>query len=280
MKSGSVPRSLFGDAPADTENGLDNFIRNVLDQKAFGFAVMTDIHALATDQLFLVQPLENFDKAGTLSLLRTSASISFLSTYIASRFALALEKRVDQGREPAVPSVQQQPRTLVSRPQIDARETFGVVVPVIDEHLLVGEADTFVLESHARERRPLYLRPHSPNLAAIDSILVTPSVAFLIQSAVAGHEHSVPVLLRIAARLQAVHIEVDSLELELVYCLVGIDEGCVRTLVAAASKKAPRAVKVPKGLAALSTAVRARLNRLKVHGVIFDMENRKLALVK
>ncbi|KAJ7472223.1 hypothetical protein B0H11DRAFT_2431003 [Mycena galericulata] len=234
LTSGPVARTLFGLGPdVDWREALDQVILEVIEKKAFGFADVKQIFGLgyqASHRLFLLEPLEGLEGLSEPSS-RTSFTISFLSPYIADRFAYLLAKNGDRIRVllaaafdnryirgPAGKLVELMlHRALTGNstgPPIDAEAAFGLDFPITEQLWLFDKADTFVLESHQpfqRATRPIYLRPQSQNFAAIDSIILTSSAAYLVQSAVGDtHEHRVAILLAILHRLQALGIAIST----------------------------------------------------------------------
>ncbi len=177
--------------------------------------------------MFLVRPQEVFDEAGQPSLQRKECSFDFLSNYVASRTAELMEPHIEKirrqlayafdsphTRSAASKLVESMLHRALIRPRIDLPTTFGGG-PVKGELELIGQAEDFFLEPHAKDQRdcrPLYLRPQSSNFAALDAILITATVRYLIQSSRATlHSHVVKTLLHILNILETNKFAVDSL---------------------------------------------------------------------
>ncbi|KAJ7241916.1 hypothetical protein B0H12DRAFT_1221452 [Mycena haematopus] len=294
MISGPVARSLFNPDIVVGENEVDQSLDIALKQEPsiWGFSLSSAAPATVTHRVFLIQPKEVVDDAGTHTPDRQSASVNFLTNYIGSRAAKAMDERL-LNRRKILTEVFHTPctrsaagklvesmlhRALINK-SLDAQPAFSV--NGVKQHLaLLGEAETFDLESHQsnqRRCRPLYLQPQPGTFAAVDSILITNSL-YLIQSAIGReHTHDVPTLLRIVNRLQAIGIEVDSPPLQLVYCLLGTLEDRVRGLLEAAHNTLNETQHTE--VAALSREAFGRLSRLRVQGVVFDTLDNKLVVV-
>ncbi|KAJ7484631.1 hypothetical protein FB451DRAFT_88537 [Mycena latifolia] len=289
-RSGPVARSLFSDSTMATTTSIDKVVNKALADNLFDFATsdLVDKTDKASHRMFLIGPQEALDEAERPSLQRKERSFDFLSNYIASRTAELTERHVEKVRRqlahafdsPDTRSVAGKlvesmlHRALIHR-KIDLPAAFGGG-PVAGELELIGKAEDFFLETHVpnqRDCRPLYLRPQSPNFAAVDAILVTVAVLCLVQSSLpTSHSHVVKTLLQILTRLKTNKIAVDSLRL--VYCVVGTDEGRVKRLVREASEKltALQASPQARELGNLSQIALTRLSRLQVVGFTFDTQ--------
>ncbi|KAJ7885118.1 hypothetical protein B0H14DRAFT_3856976 [Mycena olivaceomarginata] len=281
--SGPVARSLFRDPNMVTNTSLDKVINKALADNLFNFATSNLV-----DQMFLIRPQEVLDEAERPSLQRRACSFEFLSNYIASRTAELTEQHVEKVQQQLARAFDNPEtrsaagklvesmlhRALIYR-KIDLPAAFGGG-PVAGELELIGKAEDFCLETHAPDRRdcrPLYLRPQTPNFAAVDAILVTAAVLCLFQSSLAtSPSHVVKTLLQILTGLKTNKIAVDSLRL--VYCVVGTDEDRVKRLVREASEKltALQASPQARELRNLSQIALTRLNKLRVVGFKFDTQ--------
>ncbi|KAJ7322874.1 hypothetical protein DFH08DRAFT_888141 [Mycena albidolilacea] len=281
-RSGPVARNLFSDPEMVTDTSLDKVINKALADNLFNFATSNLV-----DQMFLIRPQEVLDEAERPSLQRRECSFEFLSNYIASRTAELTERHVEKvwqqlarafdnpdTRSAAGKLVESMLHRALIHRKIDLPAAFGG--GPVAELELIGKAEDFCLETHApnrRDCRPLYLRPQTPNFAAVDAILVTVAVLCLFQTSLAtSHSHVVKTLLQILTRLEINKIAVDSLRL--VYCVVGTDEGRVKRLVREASEKLTTLQASPQAreLGNLSQIALTRLNRLRVVGFKFDMQ--------
>lgn len=221
------------------------------------------------------------------SLQRGECTFDFLSSSIADRTAELSELHDEQLRQLAQASYRPNTRLAAGKlvgsmlhralvhQKIAVPAAFGGGL-VQGEIVLIGQAKDFLLETYAHvalKCRPLYLRPHSGNSAAVDAILITSTVLCLIQSSLARwHSHVVETVFQILARLKTNKIEVDSLRL--VYCMVGIDENHVKKLVCDARDNLT-AIKSSYNTPELEKASRialTRLNKLEVKGFMFDKE--------
>ncbi|KAJ7508645.1 hypothetical protein B0H11DRAFT_1966045 [Mycena galericulata] len=286
-----VARSLLSANFDVTDQDIDRNIATDLRENPFGMGMDEEVN----HQLYLVQPTTEWDEDGAPRLDRTRPSVTFLSNHIANRAALQMEKHLDHVRKGLADAFDYPTRSAagkmvesvlhrelirvgsyeMNRWPIVREPPFGIFW-VAETLELLGKAEYFLLETHTREKRnarPLYLQPHTPNFAAIDSIIITKCSVWLVQSSLgATHSFSVPALLRICGRLQDVRIDVDSPPLELIYCLVGTDDRRVARHLSAAHAKlaALKASLDPKELAGLPQKVRARLSRLSVQAVVYD----------
>ncbi|KAJ7193515.1 hypothetical protein GGX14DRAFT_588408 [Mycena pura] len=169
---------------------------------------------------------------------------------------------------------------------IDAEAAFGVAPGEVIKSIEVrGNGGDFVLVDHeasAREHRPLYLEFYSTERTGVEGIFITESAVYIIQTTVDGGIHAgvMPTVLLVLDRLQACGIAVDNAALELVYCLLGVKESRIRELMAEARTRIevlqngdPQAE-----LAALPEETRARLSRIRVEGVIWNVVYNTLAL--
>ncbi|KAJ7068832.1 hypothetical protein C8F01DRAFT_624166 [Mycena amicta] len=278
-KSGPVARSFFTEMdPVD----IDQVIKQALADNLFQFATdLGENAAKGSHQMFLIQPLEVLDD-GQGSLQRNKCSFHFLSNYVASRTVELMEQRLDNIQQQlaiafASPDTRPAAGKLVEsilhrafiKQKIDLPNAFGGG-KIEGAFELIGKAENFFLEisaSDQRNCRPLYLRPQSPNFAAVDAILVTKTVLCLIQCSLTDtHSHDIKTLLQIVARLETHHIEVDPLKL--LYCVVGINKDRVKQLVCEGTKKlkALQASVQAQGLGHLSQITVTLLSRLEVVG--------------
>ncbi|KAJ7016202.1 hypothetical protein C8F04DRAFT_570682 [Mycena alexandri] len=116
-------------------------------------------------------------------------------------------------------------------------DPFGVGGRGLSELPLIGEAPNFVFKAHMTlPPPPLYLRPQSQTFAAVDAIVVTDTVLWLVQSS-ASDRHSLifKTLLAILLRLEKQGIKVHGVRL--VYCLIGTDDQRVRSAARSAARK-------------------------------------------
>ncbi|KAJ7084035.1 hypothetical protein B0H15DRAFT_849855 [Mycena belliarum] len=296
-RGGPVARNLFRAPQMASDTSIDNVINVALADNLFTFTTseLVDQGGKASHRVFLVLPQDVFDQAGRPCLNRQEGSFHFLSNYIAGRTSELMEGHADKirrqlsrafdnphTRSAAGKLVESMLHRALIHRKIDLPDTFGGG-PVAGQLELVGQAEDFVLETHAppqRECRPLYLRPQSPSFAAVDAILVTVALLCLIQSsAAASHSHVVKTFLRILTRLKTNKIAVDSLRL--LYCVVGTDEGRVKRLVREATEKltALQADPQARELGKLSQIARERLSKLQVVGFMFDTEKNRLVPV-
>ncbi|KAF8888004.1 hypothetical protein CPB85DRAFT_1334845 [Mucidula mucida] len=294
--TGPIARSIFGlGAPDLSElsdtSVIDGIIKNALAHwDFFNFAYEDVIYEgnEASHDIFLIQPLEVWDKSEKPSFRRKVCSFDFLSGFIANRTVELAEwhgKDVRRQLAQAFDSPTLRPaagklvENMIHRAfmykKIGVPAAFGGG-PVKAELELIGDAQDFLLETHVLdqcESRPLYLRPHSGDFAVVNAILITKSVLCPISSSLTTwNVHVVKSLLQILARLATNNLDIDSLNL--VYCFVGTDEDCVKKVVRdvninlLAIRARPHTLEV----AQLSPVDLTRLSKLEVEGFMLDTE--------
>jgi hypothetical protein len=120
---------------------------------------------------------------------------------------------------------------------------------------------------------PLYLRPQSQTFAAVDAIVVTDTVLWLVQSSVSDrHSLIFKTLLAILLRLEKQGIKVYGVRL--VYCLIGTDDQHVRSVARSAAQKltalkAADSADRTRGLGQSETVVNRFIMKLDVEGYSF-----------
>ncbi|KAJ6528583.1 hypothetical protein B0H19DRAFT_1243079 [Mycena capillaripes] len=290
---GPVARNLFGGVPVPTPESIENDIRTALRGNIFVFTPMdaSGEGIQPVHRVFLIQPLVAIDRgSGRACLQRTDYAAEFLSSHIAhTTFDLAqdhLEKVQGQlaaaldtstTRSVAGKLVEaMMHRALIRGMQLPAVFGAGTVAVTLK---LIGKAGSFVCETAPTDiaKRPLYLRPESPNFAAVDAILATHEKLGLIQASLGdSHRRDFGMMLRIMSRLpRGAQVDVGRLG-EVIYCLVGTDAERVHKLVAEASKtlaelKMFDAQKLSKELTMRHTMIaHRRLSTFRVVGYTFD----------
>ncbi|KAJ6502212.1 hypothetical protein C8R45DRAFT_975769 [Mycena sanguinolenta] len=213
--------------------------------------------------VFLILPAEIVDEStGAVTYRRDCSQITFLSNHVAHCAAIAMtSNRKVYGKRLAAVYDADGVRTAVGplfenilhgaleRKEINEQAiqvVFGVTA-IFAAVMLAGEATNFVVEAGKdTSTRPLYLRPFSTTFAAIDSILVTDEVIFLIQCTL-GDRHSfvVKILLLILHQLHT-KLKLPLSKLRLVYCVIGSNPEKVESVLVAATNK----------LEALKTAIK------------------------
>ncbi|KAJ6454162.1 hypothetical protein C8R45DRAFT_628083 [Mycena sanguinolenta] len=242
---GPVARSLFGGVPVPTPESIENDIKAALRGNIFALDA-------SGEGVFLIQPVVSIDKgSGPASLQRTDYSAEFLSAHIAhTTFDLAqhhLEKIQGQLADALDASTTRSVAGKLLAAMMRRAFARGIQLPAVfgagtvaGTLKLIGKAGTFVCETAPPDiaKRPLCLRPESPNFAAVDAILATDDKLGLIQVASLGDSHRkyFGMMLRIMSRLpQGAQVDVSRLG-EVIYCLVGTDPERVHKLVAEANR--------------------------------------------
>lgn len=240
---GPVARSLFGGEDVPTRESVENDIQAALRGNIF---VYTPFHPV-----LLIQPRVAIDKgSGRACLQRTEYTAEFLSAHLAhTTFDLAqghLEKVQGQLAVALDTSATRAVAGKLLEAMMHRALTRGIQLPavfgagtVVATRKLIGKAGSFVCEPAPADiaKRPLYLRPESPNFAAVDAILATDEKLGLIRTSLGdSHRSDFGVMLRIMSRLpHGAQVDVSRLG-EVIYCLVGTEPACVRELVAEASR--------------------------------------------
>ncbi|KAF8209669.1 hypothetical protein K438DRAFT_1810180 [Mycena galopus ATCC 62051] len=250
---GPVARSLFGGVPVPTPESIENDIKTALRGNIFAFTPMdaSGEGIQPVHRVFLIQPLVAIDKgSGRACLQRTDYSAEFLSAHIAhTTFDLAqdhLEKVQGQLATALDTSTTRSVAGKLVEAMMHRALTRGMQLPavfgagtVVGTLTLIGKAGSFVCEAAPTDiaKRPLYLRPESPNFAAVDAILATDEKLGLIQASLGdSHRRDFGMMLRIISRLpRGAQVDVSRLG-EAIYCLVGTDPERVHKLVAEASR--------------------------------------------
>ncbi|KAF7336576.1 hypothetical protein MSAN_02289800 [Mycena sanguinolenta] len=293
---GPVARSLFGGTPVPTPESIEKDIKAALRGNIFAF-VPVDASGEGIQpvhRVFLIQPLVVIDKGSErASLQRTDYSAEFLSAHIAhTTFDLAqdhFEKIQGQLAAALDTSTTRSVAGKLVEAMMHRALTRGIRLPAVfgagtvaGTLKLIGKAGTFVCDTASADiaKRPLYLRPESPNFAAVDAILATDNKLGLIQASLGdSHRRDFGMMLRIMSRLpRGAQVDVSCLG-DVIYCLVGTDPERVHKLVAEASRtlgelKMFDAQKLSKELSMRHTKIaHRRLSTFRVVGYTFHHEH-------
>ncbi|KAJ7738085.1 hypothetical protein DFH07DRAFT_841473 [Mycena maculata] len=283
--SGPVARSLFFKLARASTADIDQVIKKSFTKGLFEFATSQDSpDEESSHRMYLVRPQEKLDVDGVPRLVREEPTFDFLSSYVATRIVELMDQNLDTVRERLVSAFDNPLTRSAAGKLVESMlhralrrglvAPFGVGGRRLSELALIGKAADFILEAHvALPPPPLYLRPQSQNFAAVDAIVVSDAVLWLIQSSVADwHSTVFKTLIAILVRLEQKGIKVDGVRL--VYCLVGTNDQRVGRLVRAATKKltalqAARQVDRVRELGQRVSVVN-RLLKLDVEGYTFS----------
>ncbi|KAJ7741209.1 hypothetical protein DFH07DRAFT_943611 [Mycena maculata] len=220
--SGPVARSLFFDASRASTTEMDSVIRRSFSRGLFEFATSQEgTDEEASHRMYLVRPQESWDEDGVPHLVRAEPTYMFLSNQVAARTVELMAESADTFRERLASAFDHPP----------TRGAAGKLVEsILHRALLRGSVDPFgvapnsILEAHMTlPPPPLYLRPQSQTFAAVDAIVVTDTVLWLVQSSVSDrHSLIFKSLLAILLPLEKQGVKVNGLRL--VCCLIGTDD--------------------------------------------------------
>ncbi|KAJ7100592.1 hypothetical protein B0H15DRAFT_454455 [Mycena belliarum] len=196
--SGPVARSLFSDLERSFYTELDNIIRLSFARGLFDFATSQQhFDEEYSPSMYLVRPQESWDENEVFCVRRTPA-YDFASTHIAARVVELIALYSLNFQEWLAIAIDR-PATRGAAGKLVERILYRVLVSGSDNPLglggrlsdlaLIGEAPNFILGAGTTlPPTPLYLLPESYS-AALDAIIVTDTVLWLVQSA-ASDQHS------------------------------------------------------------------------------------------
>ncbi|KAJ7811140.1 hypothetical protein B0H14DRAFT_2860743 [Mycena olivaceomarginata] len=252
--SGPVARSLFFESSRASTIEIDSVIRSLRPSQEG-----TDEEA--SHRMYLVRPQESWDEDGVPRLVREEPSYFLLSIHVAARTVELMAESADTFRERLASAFDHPPTRGAAGKLVESIlhqallrgsvDPFGVGGHGLSELALIGEAPNFILEAHLTlPEPPLYLRPQSQTFAAVDAIVVTATVLWLVQSSVSDrHSLVFKTLLAILLRLEKQGIKVRGRRL--VYCPIGTDDQRVGSDARSAARKL-------KALKAANSADRTR----------------------
>ncbi|KAJ7076005.1 hypothetical protein B0H15DRAFT_607787 [Mycena belliarum] len=252
--SGPVARSLFSESDRADTNELDRVICQSFTKGLFSFATSPlQADEESSHRMYLVRPSESFDQNEVL-FDRRQPTYGFLSTYITTRTVELIAQHAHNFHEWLASAFNQPATRGAAGKLVESLFHRMVVAGSADpfklggrpsELVLIGEASDFILEARTTlPPTPLYLLPQSQTFAALDAIIVTDTVLWLVQSTVSDrHSFNIKTILAILNRLQQQKIKVE--QARLVYCLVGSDAKRVAIVGRSATEKL-RALKTAK----------------------------------
>jgi hypothetical protein len=197
--------------------------------------------------MYLVRPQESWDEDGVPRLVRAEPSYIFLSSHVAARTVELMAESADTLRERLASAFDHPPTRGAAGKLVESIlhqallrgsvDPLGVGGHGLSELAFIGEAPNFILEAHMTlPPPPLYLRPQSQTFAAVDAIVVTDTVLWLVQSSVSDrHSLVFKTLLAILLRLEKQGIKVHGRRL--VYCPIGTDDQRVGSVARSAAWK-------------------------------------------
>jgi hypothetical protein len=237
----------------------------------------------ASHRMYLVRPQESWDEDGVPRLVRAEPTYIFLSSHVAARTVELMAESADTFRERLASAFDHPPTRGAAGKLVESIlhrallrgliDPFGVGDHGLSE-LALGEAPNFILEAHMPlPPPPLYLRPQSQTFAAVDAIVVTDTVLWLVQSSVSDrHSLVFKTLLATLLRLEKQGIEVTGFRL--VFCLIGTDDQRVRSVARSAARKltalkAADSADQTRELGQSETVVNRLITKMDVEGYSF-----------
>ncbi|KAF7324400.1 hypothetical protein MSAN_02520200 [Mycena sanguinolenta] len=282
---GPVARGLF--TPAVSKDSAETLERNIIGALNANIFNNAQNNFMRVEDVLKIEPLVMFD-SGRARLRRSDFSTDFLSAHIAQRTLDLLHSRFELLQKQLAATFYdstlagQVVEGLMHRALeggMKLPRVFGPVRTVVQTLTLTGNPETFVCETTPADQRPLYLRPKSQSLAAVDAVLVTGTALGLVQTSLndssESHILNFGTILRIMSRLaDGARIEVNP-SWDLIFCLIAISPPYLTRLVdkaktALAELQKLNAEALGAKLSVPCTDVaRERISKLRVLGYTF-----------